>query len=187
MNSVWGAGHDVCKPLQFGLLTTCCVALLVRCRVIRPHVPDQLPQEFQEHVTYLHGPDMWRNVNTFVNYGGVLRAATKLIFWLGRLNLRTCKSWTTDNNTAQNSATYFREPYFGRGIPDKALTNTIFSFHVLFIASCWEARASSLLFNGVLGHFGQRSLPSHSFATRGGPRAPHAVVTFHVLTLVFWK
>lgn len=106
MDSVWGAGHDVCKPLQFGLLTTCCVALLVRCRVIRPHVPDQLPQEFQEHVTYLHGPDMWRNVNTFVNYGAVLRAATKLIFRLGRLNLRTCKSWTADNNTAQNSATY---------------------------------------------------------------------------------
>lgn len=33
-----------------------CVTLLVRCRVILPQVDDQLPQEFQEHVTVTQGP-----------------------------------------------------------------------------------------------------------------------------------
>ena len=56
IDSVSGAGHVVCRLLQFSLLTTCCVTLLVRCRVIRPHVADQPPQGFQAHVTYLHGP-----------------------------------------------------------------------------------------------------------------------------------
>ena len=33
-----------------------CVTLLVRWRDIRPQVEDQLPQEFQEHVTLTQGP-----------------------------------------------------------------------------------------------------------------------------------
>lgn len=49
-------GHDVCKPLQLGRLIMDCVTLLVRCRVILPQVDDQLPQEFQEHVTVTQGP-----------------------------------------------------------------------------------------------------------------------------------
>lgn len=49
-------GHDVCKPLQLGRLMMDCVTLLVRCRVILPQVDDQLPQEFQEHVTVTQGP-----------------------------------------------------------------------------------------------------------------------------------
>lgn len=33
-----------------------CVTLLVRCRDIFPQVEDQLPHEFQEHVTLTQGP-----------------------------------------------------------------------------------------------------------------------------------
>ena len=33
-----------------------CVTLLVRWRVIRPHVEDQLPHGFHEHVTLTQGP-----------------------------------------------------------------------------------------------------------------------------------
>ena len=33
-----------------------CFALLTRCRVIRPHVEDQLPHELHEQVTLMQGP-----------------------------------------------------------------------------------------------------------------------------------
>ena len=33
-----------------------CFALLTRCRVIRPHVEDQLPHELHEQVTLIQGP-----------------------------------------------------------------------------------------------------------------------------------
>ena len=59
--SVWGNGQDVCRPLQFGFITLCCVTLLVLCLVILPHVADQSPQLFHEHVTYLQGPEFKYN------------------------------------------------------------------------------------------------------------------------------
>lgn len=51
-----GLGHDVCKPLQLGRWMMDCVTLLIRWRDIRSQVEDQLPQEFQEHVTLTQGP-----------------------------------------------------------------------------------------------------------------------------------
>ena len=33
-----------------------CVTLVVRWRVIRPHVEDQLPHRFQEQATLMQGP-----------------------------------------------------------------------------------------------------------------------------------
>lgn len=74
-----GNGQDVCKPIQLGRWIMLCFALLTRCRVIRPHVEDQLPHELHEQVTLIQGPlRMEKNVIT----GIPVRLRELVLSWL---------------------------------------------------------------------------------------------------------